>query len=443
MKVTAIFDIGKTNKKFFLFDKNFREVYKEIRQFEEIQDEDGFPCDDLPAIEKWMKTTLKKQIKKGKFDIAGINFSTYGASFVHIDRKGKVLSPLYNYLKPYPEELLNGFYEKYGDAMTFARQTASPPLGMLNSGLQLYWIKHRKSKLFNKIHWSLHLPQYLSFVLTGIPLSDYTSIGCHTSLWSFEKQDYHPWVYAEGIDRILPPVVDAAISINKNFLGKKRKVGVGIHDSSAALIPYLLADKNPFLLISTGTWSIVLNPFSKETLSDETVRASRLFLGNEYDMQVKKLCEYFGKSPEYHKNIRLDQYILSKLKTDYYKKFKLESIDLASQQQEETAFNHFVSFEEAYHQLLLELAELQIHSVKRALGKTRISKIYIDEGFAENEIFTTLLSDHFKNYKLRSTKSPLGSALGAAMIITKEPVDKRFLKKQYGLRKFRPLFLKR
>ena len=37
-KVTAVFDIGKTNKKFFLFDKDFKEVYKEYTSFKEIED---------------------------------------------------------------------------------------------------------------------------------------------------------------------------------------------------------------------------------------------------------------------------------------------------------------------------------------------------------------------------------------------------------------------
>ncbi len=32
---------------------------------------------------------------------------------MYIDDNGKVLTPLYNYLKDYPEELKKGFYNKY------------------------------------------------------------------------------------------------------------------------------------------------------------------------------------------------------------------------------------------------------------------------------------------------------------------------------------------
>jgi len=36
--VTAIFDIGRTNKKFFLFDDDFREVHREYVSFPMIED---------------------------------------------------------------------------------------------------------------------------------------------------------------------------------------------------------------------------------------------------------------------------------------------------------------------------------------------------------------------------------------------------------------------
>ena len=54
-KVTAVFDIGKTNKKFFLFNEDFKQVHKEYIHFDEIVDEDGFPTENLPALQKWLK----------------------------------------------------------------------------------------------------------------------------------------------------------------------------------------------------------------------------------------------------------------------------------------------------------------------------------------------------------------------------------------------------
>jgi len=305
--VTAVFDIGKTNKKFFLFDKDFKEVHKEYISFKEIEDEDGHPTEDLVALQKWLKEVFNRILNAKKFKVKAINFSTYGASFVHLDEDGNPVTPLYNYTKPLPEEVVSAFFEDYGPKEQFLQQTGCADLSMLNSGLQLYWLKKTKPEVFAKIKYALHLPQYLSYVFTGIPLSEYTSIGCHTALWDYEEKDYHAWVYKEGLDKILPPIVSTETSINMNYNGNRIKIGVGIHDSSAALLPYVRSINKKFILVSTGTWSIAFNPFTENPISQDTndsdainymringkpVKAARLFLGNEYKVQVQKLNEH-------------------------------------------------------------------------------------------------------------------------------------------------------
>jgi sugar (pentulose or hexulose) kinase len=42
MEVLAVFDIGKTNKKFLLFDSGLKLVHQEEIQFTEIADDKGF-----------------------------------------------------------------------------------------------------------------------------------------------------------------------------------------------------------------------------------------------------------------------------------------------------------------------------------------------------------------------------------------------------------------
>jgi len=446
---TLVFDIGKTNKKAFIFTEDHQEVWKEYARFEESQDEEGFPCDDLAAIEAWINHILETTLSKKKFSIKAINFSTYGASWVHIDKSGQVITPLYNYLKPYPEELLADFYTKYGDQLKLARETASPPLAMLNSGLQLYWLKYRQPEVFKRIRWSLHFPQYLSYRLTGLPLSDYTSIGCHTTLWNFERQDYHSWVYAEGLDQLLAPIVMTNTSISRLLLGRKVKIGVGIHDSSAALLPYLMSDKKPFLLISTGTWSISLNPFNNDSLDSEElqadclsflqidgrpVRAARLFLGAEYKLQIHQLQAYFGTEKDAHKYVKFDEKTYAKTnRSRYY--FSFEYLTTPWKQPKKSRLDKFDGFKEAYYQLIKELVELQVVAARLAIGKTSINKLYIDGGFADNELYVQMMARHFRGVKLRTTQSPLGSSLGAAMAVKEKPLAKGFLKKNYALRK--------
>ena len=129
--VTAVFDIGKTNKKFFLFDNDFKEVYKEYILFDEIKDEDGHPTENLKALQDWLKRVFENILKASEFNVKAINFSTYGASFVHLDENGDVLTPLYNYTKPLDETIVTSFLEKYGPKDAFLKKTGCGDLNML------------------------------------------------------------------------------------------------------------------------------------------------------------------------------------------------------------------------------------------------------------------------------------------------------------------------
>lgn len=442
--VTAIFDIGKTNKKFFLFDKEFNEIHQQYQQFELIQDDDGYPCEDLQSVMLWMKKTFEGVLKSAEYEVQALNFSGYGASMVQLDKEGKPATPLYNYIKPFPQEILDAYYAQYGGEEQNNLETASPTLGMLNSGLQLYWLKKQKPHLFQKIKTSLHFPQYLSYFFSNKTVSEPTSIGCHTKLWDFERNQYHRWTADEGIDRLFPEIVPTTTTFETSFDGQSVRVGVGIHDSSSALVPYLKKIKEPFILISTGTWSITVNPFTDEPLTlDELrkdclkflsvhgkpVKAARLFLGNEMAHQIRKLDEVFHKEHSYYKNITLNSNFLKQVEKgamDYF--FYPETIKnpLSEEVLKTNRWNPriFSTYEEAYHHLVWGLVALQKASLELVIGKTGVKHIIIDGGFVNNELFIKMLQHQLPGYELSVSSQPLGSALGAAMVVNEEGITK-------------------
>ena len=77
IKVKAAFDIGKTNKKFFLFDEEFNVVYSEITSFAEVLDDDGDYIEDLNAVVVWAKLQVEKISLDERFQLESLNFSTY------------------------------------------------------------------------------------------------------------------------------------------------------------------------------------------------------------------------------------------------------------------------------------------------------------------------------------------------------------------------------
>ena len=149
----------------------------------------------------------------------------------------------------------------------------------------------------------------------------------------------------------------------------------------------------------------------------KTGESSALFLGHTYKQQVKKLLLHYQKNKGYDQQMIFDETIFSRLNQSYQRYFNFESIHWPRTITEESDFRVLNTFEEAFHQLMMELVELQIIAAERAIGNTNLKKIYIDGGFADNDLFVGLLRKHFAGYEVVTTSSPLGSALGAAMVL--------------------------
>jgi L-fuculokinase len=409
-------------------------VLEKSEQFNEAKDEDGFACEDLNKLTAWVQESLREMLADRSIRLQALNFSTYGASFVHIDAEGKPAAPLYNYLKPYPPELLEQFYNRYGGEITFSMHTASPVLGSLNSGMQLYRIRHQHPELFKRIRYSLHLPQYMSYLVTGRPYSDITSIGCHTGLWNFPQNHYHEWLYREGISDKLAPIFPSDQLMFSQWENHALLTGVGLHDSSAALIPYLVHFSEPFLLISTGTWCISLNPFNQSRLTvDELqqdclcymeyrgkpVKASRLFAGYEHEHQVKRLASHFNVAPDQYKNIAFDPVLVAGLSAGRGRAAGMVSKTAMVQESQfgGRSLSAFENYETAYHQLMLDLMAQQVTSSRLVLNNCPVKRIFVDGGFSRNPIYMHLLACAFPEHEIYAATVAQASALGAALAV--------------------------
>ncbi|MCW3109426.1 MAG: carbohydrate kinase [Segetibacter sp.] len=432
LPVIAIIDVGKTNKKLFLFDQNYQIVFERTARFIETTDEDGFPCENLESLRLSVFDSLHEVFRRKEFQIKAINFSTYGASFVYIGEDGRPVAPLYNYLKPYSAQLKKKFYDTYGGEEAFSIATASPVLGNLNSGMQLYRIKYEKPELFKQIKYALHLPQYMSYLLTGNVCADLTSIGCHTNLWDFTINDYHQWVYEEGVVEKLPPI-EPSDTVSCCAFGNNYGVGIGLHDSSAALIPYLVNFNQPFVLISTGTWCISLNPFNNTPLTigelrqdclsflhyrGKPVKASRLFAGNEHEEQVKRIAEHFNQSPVKYRATEYNRETIVALERKIplveYKSY-VPLIDQSLFAKRDLSL--FDSDEEAYHQLIRDIITQQQASTQLIVNGTNVKRLFVDGGFSKNSIYMNLLVIAFPEMEVFAASMAQATAVGTALAI--------------------------
>ncbi len=430
-EVIVVFDIGKTNKKLLLFNNNFEVVYQHEEKFPTVYDEDGFECDDIELIEDWIIAASGKINKASKFDVVGVNFSTYGASLVFLDKAGKRITPVYNYLKEIPSEIQDNLFKENEGVTEFCRKTASPALGLLlNSGIQILWLKNSKSEFFTKVKHILHFPQYLSYLFTKQIVSEPTSVGCHTFLWDFDNNRYHEWLTHENIK--LPELFPNNMTFPVEFDGTHISCGIGIHDSSASLMPYLTNDSDKFMLISTGTWCVNMNPFNHSNLTAEQlnsdclsyisvdqkpVKSSRLFLGHIHDVNANRIAAYFDEDKKSYKKVEINELLIKEyIKTGnadkvFFKKglpeyYKDETVDLGQ----------FDGFGQAYHRFMFDLTLFAKNSINLVLTED-IIKFYVSGGFARNELFVKLLATFYPDITILTSELDNSSALGAALVI--------------------------
>jgi sugar (pentulose or hexulose) kinase len=267
-------------------------------------------------------------------------------------------------------------------------------------------------------------------------------------LWDFKANNYHEWVANENITSKFPTVM----SSNHVTVVDNIKIGVGLHDSSAALIPYLKTFHDPFVLISTGTWCISLNPFNQNPLTREElesdclqyisfegkpVKASRLFTGHEHDLMLKKIASHFNVDMESINTLQFDR----KIAADSTVRHKEADIRFNKTGQTSSGFSqrnlfHFRTANEAYHQLMIDIVRLQAKSTNLVLENTSIRNIYVDGGFNKNPIFMNLLAAALPSYEVFGSSVPQASAIGAAMAIHSSWNDQTFPNELIELRHY-------
>jgi sugar (pentulose or hexulose) kinase len=208
-----------------------------------------------------------------------------------------------------------------------------------------------------------------------------------------------------------------------------------MHDSSAALIPYLLNFTEPFILLSTGTWNISLNPFDQTKLTEDElkkdclcymgykgkqVKASRLFAGYEHEEQTKRLTGHFHVSSDYYRTIGFDAAIISKLSVIH----NTITASSGTSMLKNSAFGQRTiadlgDYETAYHQLMLDIIAQQMLSTNLVLQNTNAKKFFVDGGFSRNSVFMNLLARAFPQMEVCASTVAQASSIGAALAIHK------------------------
>jgi sugar (pentulose or hexulose) kinase len=295
----------------------------------------------------------------------------------------------------------------------------------------MQWMQKEKPEVWGNVTSILHYPQYLSYLFTKKITADFTSVGAHTATWDFDKMQYHSWLKAANIN--LPEPVNGEKAISTDINGYLVAVGSGLHDSSSSIIPILEKEKgNDFILLSTGTWIIAMNPFSSETLTQhqltnnclcfmtpkkQQVKSSMQFLGRIHEVYLKPLSEHFNVDINKHLHLGLNEKVCKGLIEENAQIFLADGID-TNFEANENLFKYFSSYETAYYQLIFEISKKVITGINLITDKDKsIKNIHISGGFNKNEIFIKYLTLLKKGIIIKISDCKNESALGAALLM--------------------------
>jgi hypothetical protein len=179
-----------------------------------------------------------------------------------------------------------------------------------------------------------------------------------------------------------------------------------------------------------------MNPFNNQPLTFEElqndclcflhyqrkpVKASRLFAGNEHEMQTKRLADHFGVSVDAYKEVGYNKDIIKQLRGTQFNREPIVNQNNIVKQFifENRNLNDFTNYEIAYHQLLLDIVNQQISSTNLVIHNSPVKKVFVDGGFSKNPIFMNLLAEAFPKMEVYAASMAQASALGAALAIHK------------------------
>jgi sugar (pentulose or hexulose) kinase len=257
-QTVAVLDIGKTNVKLALFDEGRLRWEKSAPN--RMLPGPPYPHEDVEGAWDFFLDALREA--RRTHQIGAIVPTAHGAAGALIGETD-LAAPVMDYeftgvdtIEPDYARLRPAFSESLSPKV---------PAG-LNLGRQLAYQKWRCPELFAKAKHFVAYPQYWAWRLTGVAASEVSSLGSHTDLWAPRQEHLSSLVKALGVESLIPPLRRAFDPLGPikpeiaaaTGLAAETQVFCGVHDSNAALLPYLVSRQAPFTVLSTGTWVILM-----------------------------------------------------------------------------------------------------------------------------------------------------------------------------------------
>jgi len=269
----AVLDIGKTNTKLVVFDPAGKVVAERSQVSAPLKPDAEWPYLRLDAERAWAFYLAALNDVGAKFPIEAVSVAAHGAAGVLVTDEGVAAPPV-----DYEFDGFAAVDAEYDALRPPFEESLAPNLPRgLNLGRQIFYVERKFPIAFAHARAFLTWPQYWSWRLSGIMASEVTSIAAHTDLWRPTEGRLSSMVERLRWTPLFPPMRRAWETLGPlkrevaaaTGLPPDVRVVCGAHDSNASLVPHLAARSDPFSVVSTGTWAILMAVGGKGRLDPE------------------------------------------------------------------------------------------------------------------------------------------------------------------------------
>lgn len=291
----AVIDIGMTNKKVAVYDERLTQIEAWYRNFEPVMVE-GLPTHDLEGMEEWFVERLRAAA--AAYPIRALAVTTHGATFACVDSSGKPCVPCVYYTHEPGDAFHDRFYARFGRPEVLQAATGTPYFkAMINPAKGIMFAQERFPDAFAKTAHLLNYPQYWGYRFTGTAGAEGTYTGCHSYLWDWTKGTWSTVAEGLGVTGLMPGSLKdswevlgtiSAETAARTGLEAGTIVTMGIHDSNSSLLPHFAKKgERGFVLNSTGTWCVIMNPVERYGFSPDELGKVVFFNQSAFRTPVK------------------------------------------------------------------------------------------------------------------------------------------------------------
>ena len=259
MTAIVVLDIGKTNIKLSATTPDGA-ILETLSTPNVVLDGPPYRHHDIAGLEAWLIAGLRAF--GTRHAVRAIVTTAHGAAGALCAPDGPVM-PMVDYEQSIPDDIARTYAAMAG---SYRERGSQIMLGASHIARQMYWQESCWPRDFARATAMLLTPQYWAWRLCGVMASETTALSAQSHIWSPADQRPTAFARSRGWLHLIPPLRsawDVLGAIKPEIaaatgLAADTAVLCGIHDSSANFYRYQAAGVSDFVVVSTGTWIVMI-----------------------------------------------------------------------------------------------------------------------------------------------------------------------------------------